>query len=609
MSNFLRNRSVLSLIVFFSLIGLMNSCKEDEKIFMSLNSSEKTIYLGESFQFNCSLTSVGGASTDGLSTEWSVSDPSIISVDESGKVKALEVGMAILTAKLSNGDYATTQITVEKPSSMIFPEGEHVYYIPNSLKDTVRLSVNLSELDVEAGLNVEVEDPEIAVVDTFTNLDSEDVYMIVRTLEPGDTRIFVSNGDLKTYCEVHSGPVVKMGWDESLQTSANSMKVFKQDEPFQIVLYTQVTPQDANNYWQLEDLYEYRIEQSNESSPAALIENFDQSVRGQISWTVTPKELGTTKFYVSSRGQEVSLVLKVADKDKISVNSVSIEYNGTSVGYGSNDSTYVGTVETSSGSLLAFIAKTDPQNAASTWPVYWSSKDPSIAYYDESLGGISVLKDGETEVYASVPMTNDTLVAACRIVVKTEVTAISINTDSRNVIMVGDKEQLSFRTTPENLSPAVTWTSSDTSVATVDENGVVHGVSAGRVEITVSAGNVTSEPRIIDIVEPIADYNYEGAMYLYTYSGGVLTLEAQAADDNKSSVLTAEMSTLDNGTYTLGENMTNVKFVYDGVTAVVTSGTITVSGDSVKKFNINLNIELADKTIVLNGEVGDYVGE
>ena len=64
----------------------MHSCKEDDKLFAGVASSEVTILLGESYQYNLELTTSGDASADGITAQWSVADPSIASVDENGLV-------------------------------------------------------------------------------------------------------------------------------------------------------------------------------------------------------------------------------------------------------------------------------------------------------------------------------------------------------------------------------------------------------------------------------------------------------------------------------------------------------------------------------------------
>lgn len=67
---------------------------------------------------------------------------------------------------------------------------------------------------------------------------------------------------------------------------------------------------------------------------------------------------------------------------------------------------------------------------------------------------------------------------------KPESIEISIDVfEIENGVLKGDTIELSVVTTPENASKEVTWTSSDTSIATVNENGVVTGVKPGKVKI------------------------------------------------------------------------------------------------------------------------------
>lgn len=55
-------------------------------------------------------------------------------------------------------------------------------------------------------------------------------------------------------------------------------------------------------------------------------------------------------------------------------------------------------------------------------------------------------------------------------------------------IEIGEENQMSYSTTPEDATVDITYASSDESIATVDSNGVVTGVSAGSVSIIVTDG-------------------------------------------------------------------------------------------------------------------------
>ena len=67
----------------------------------------------------------------------------------------------------------------------------------------------------------------------------------------------------------------------------------------------------------------------------------------------------------------------------------------------------------------------------------------------------------------------------------------------------GQEKQLTATVTPSNASePEVTWTSSDTNVATVDPNGKVTAVGRGEATITVSTGNGKTATVTVTVKDP-----------------------------------------------------------------------------------------------------------
>ena len=74
-----------------------------------------------------------------------------------------------------------------------------------------------------------------------------------------------------------------------------------------------------------------------------------------------------------------------------------------------------------------------------------------------------------------------------------KVTGVSLNTDSLS-LEVGESETLTATITPSNATnPNVTWSSDNTSVATVDANGEVTTVGAGTATITATAADGSGE--------------------------------------------------------------------------------------------------------------------
>lgn len=79
-----------------------------------------------------------------------------------------------------------------------------------------------------------------------------------------------------------------------------------------------------------------------------------------------------------------------------------------------------------------------------------------------------------------------------------DITGASINVlevtlnKTASTLKVGANETLTATVLPSNASnKTVTWTSSDTAIATVTSAGVVTGVKAGTAVITAKAGNAT----------------------------------------------------------------------------------------------------------------------
>lgn len=86
------------------------------------------------------------------------------------------------------------------------------------------------------------------------------------------------------------------------------------------------------------------------------------------------------------------------------------------------------------------------------------------------------------------------LEATCSVVVK-EVAVETVELDKESAeIFVGESVQLSATVLPADAAdPAVSWSSSYPGVASVDDNGLVSGISAGVAVITAEAGGVKAE--------------------------------------------------------------------------------------------------------------------
>ena len=136
-------------------------------------------------------------------------------------------------------------------------------------------------------------------------------------------------------------------------------------------------------------------------------------------------------------------------------------------------------------------ATVDATPASADKSVTWSSNNPSVATVSES-GLVTAVAQGTATITATSNLDN-TKSGTCNITVNAPaapipVTAIALN-KSTATIGIGDTETLTINYTPAdaNTGKAVAWTSSNTSVATVDNSGKVTGVAAGSATITATS--------------------------------------------------------------------------------------------------------------------------
>ena len=130
----------------------------------------------------------------------------------------------------------------------------------------------------------------------------------------------------------------------------------------------------------------------------------------------------------------------------------------------------------------------------------WTSSDETVATVDEN-GLVTAKKSGSTVVTAT---TENGLKASCNILVPVEAEKVTLDKTSA-VIGVGAQLQLNATVSPENTTDKnVVWASSDPSVATVDENGLVKAIAKGEAKITASSSNGKSAECAVTVSVPVS---------------------------------------------------------------------------------------------------------
>lgn len=128
----------------------------------------------------------------------------------------------------------------------------------------------------------------------------------------------------------------------------------------------------------------------------------------------------------------------------------------------------------------------------------WESTVPSVATVDEN-GKITAIRKGT----ASITVRSGELYAICTVNVVIPATSLTLD-DSVLTLDAGISRQLTYQIAPADTSDkTVTWTTSDETVATVDEYGTVRAIKAGEVTITATTSNGLSASCKITVIESV----------------------------------------------------------------------------------------------------------
>ena len=151
-------------------------------------------------------------------------------------------------------------------------------------------------------------------------------------------------------------------------------------------------------------------------------------------------------------------------------------------------------------------ATIQPSNATNK-TITWSSSNTSVATVD-SAGKVTAVKAGTATITAT---SNNGKKVNCTVTVNAKtvaVTGITLNKTSVT-LNVGGSETLQATIQPSNATnKTVTWSSSNTSVATVDSAGKVTAVKAGTATITATSNNSKKASCTVTVVEKQPSVSY-----------------------------------------------------------------------------------------------------
>lgn len=384
---------------------------------------------------------------------WTSSNEKVATVDQNGKVTAVEGGEAVITvASVSNPEVkAECKVTVTVPVAglTLLDEDE------NPLADGAEIEIHTGH---EYNLTAVV-DPENATDKTVTWTTSDETVIgflddegLIDGLKAGEATVTASIAGYSVSVKVKvTDPLVPVTGVKLDRTTAE----MKTGDTLQ--LNATVEPEDATSK--------------------------------DVTWTSSDKTIATvsTKGLVKAlKAGKVTITVSANKKTatcEITITDYAVE--GITL---SADA-----ITLTEGEDMTLTATVAPENATDK-TVTWSSSDETVATVDQN-GKVTAVKAGEAVITAKAGEKS----AACKVTVEAaaiEVEEITIDLTDE-IIKVGETLILTATVTPADATDVtVTWSSSDESIATVDDKGVVTGVSMGQVTITATAGGKTAESKV-----------------------------------------------------------------------------------------------------------------
>ena len=241
------------------------------------------------------------------------------------------------------------------------------------------------------------------------------------------------------------------------------------------------------------------------------------------------------------------------------------------------------------GKTVNLSAVKTPSNSLES--VTWSSSNTNIATVSSS--GVVTAKANGTVTITAKAINGKT--ATCTINVTPPLTDLKVSPTS-STVFEGKTVNLSAVRTPSNSAESITWSSSNTTVATVSSSGVVTAKKSGTVTITVSSANgktaacqITVSPILTDLkVSPTSSTIYEGK---------TVTLSAVKTPSNSTETITWSSSNTDIATVSSGGVVTAKKGGTVTITAKAINGKTATSAITVSPVLTDLKVSPTSSTI------------
>lgn len=490
----------------------------DEISSIRINTNGTSLKIGDSLTL---VATISPSYAQNKSVTWTSSDSSVVSINSSGVITANKIGTAIITATSSNGKTATSKINVVSKSVEVTSIQLNKSKVEAKVGDKVELygiitptnasnqkltwtSSDNSIATVSYGTVTTKKAGTVTITATSSNGKSASSTIVISEREVTVTKISLSktfttlyigqeekitailtpsNVTDKTVTWTSANPQiatvssdgtikgVSVGTVEILAKSSNgkeaSMKVRVESGVTSISLNKSNISLEVGKAEQLVAT----ILPSNAPDKSVTWLSSDESVATVSKGVVTAKKAGTVTITAKSIDGKTASCTVIVNNKYVAVTDIKLNTSRAAIRVGET---------------VTLVATISPSDATDK-TVTWYSSDNNIATVEN--GVVTGKKAGTVTITAK---SSNGKVATCIVYVNSivvPVTDIKINTENVT-INVGGTVILTTTIIPSNATDkTVTWSSSDSNIATVSNKGEVTGKKAGAVTITAKSSN------------------------------------------------------------------------------------------------------------------------
>jgi len=394
--------------------------------------------------------------TDDKTVAWSSSDSTVASVDNNGIVTAVKPGSAVITAKVGNYQ-ATCAVTVDAPLKEIVPEKAIIDMVK---KQTANIAYSVVPADTTDSKDV-----------TYTSSDetvatvNSDGKVTAKKAGQATVTITGANGIKATVTvnvsEIPVNEVVLSAQDEIIEAGAK--------KAITATLKPENNTDDNQGVtWTTSDEKIAKVIVDNEDSHKATIEGV---AAGSAVITAT-----------AANGTKAECTVKVPKH----ITSITLP----------------GAVELTRGTSTTLNVTITPADTDDDTTVTWKSSDSDVVKVDEKTGMVYAVKAGKADVTATTKAVDNAtakpFTATTTVTVKennmTDEIGKKLAFDEFDDLLIGQKDNANNYFNLSDLIKAnnitddinVEFASSDKTVATIDNDGNVFGLKAGKTTITAT---------------------------------------------------------------------------------------------------------------------------